>query len=484
MNPTSPNETSALIPNPTEGMIRSAAVEDYVSDEASVQESLNMHFDRIGATTVRPGVTAYTAAALSAFATGYHQWTQAGTSNRLLIAQDGLAIKKLSGGSWSTIHTNVVAGRVRSSQMNNTTFFVNGNAGDNPASYDGTTYTSGVASLPKGDYINSGFEKRVWVGNKASGKVFYTDQIPFGDPVTGGAEFIYFNAENGQAMTGLFQAQKALLVFYPDNIFRIYGATSSDPYPAYFVGTYSQESIVKGKDGLYFHHSSGFYKFQYDGQPQEISRKVIDFVQAIPRSAYDNVFGWTDEDHVYWHVGNLTVDGIPYKNVVFRYTISSQMWTIYSYFSKESSTKTLTAAFIYDDGSNLTRIVGVNDGTTAIINSGTTDLGDPIFYNNISRWMSMTKAQSRYQNLKSIAVTHINGAGAILEAQVDKDIEDKWTFIGDYDEKYVTLFQSVNTNLNAFNRVRFRTRGTSTGTSPIFGTMEIINYEDLGAFYN
>lgn len=484
MNPTSPNETSALIPNPTEGMIRSAAVEDYVSDEASVQESLNMHFDRIGATTVRPGVTAYTAAALSAFATGYHQWTQAGTSNRLLIAQDGLVIKKLSGGSWSTIHTNAVAGRVRSSQMNNTTFFVNGNTGDNPASYDGTTYTSGVASLPKGDYINSGFEKRVWVGNKASGKVFYTDQIPFGDPVTGGAEFIYFNAENGQAMTGLFQAQKALLVFYPDNIFRIYGATSSDPYPAYFVGTYSQESIVKGKDGLYFHHSSGFYKFQYDGQPQEISRKVIDFVQAIPRSAYDNVFGWTDEDHVYWHVGNLTVDGIPYKNVVFRYTISSQMWTIYSYFSKESSTKTLTAAFIYDDGSNLTRIVGVNDGVTAVINSGTTDLGDPIFYNNISRWMSMTKAQSRYQNLKSIAVTHINGAGAILEAQVDKDIEDKWTFIGDYDEKYVTLFQSVNTNLNAFNRVRFRTRGTSTGTSPIFGTMEIINYEDLGAFYN
>lgn len=481
MNPT---ETSALIPNPTEGMIRSAAVEDYVSDEASVQESLNMHFDRIGATTVRPGVTAYTSAALSAFATGYHQWTQAGTTNRQLIAQDGLDIKKLSGGSWSTIHTNTVAGRVRSSQMNNTTFFVNGNAGDNPASYDGTTYTSGVASLPKGDYINSGFEKRVWVGDKSSGKVFYTDQIPFGTAVTGGSEFIYFNAENGQAMTGLFQAQKALLVFYPDNIFRIYGATSSDPYPAYFVGTYSQESIVKGKDGLYFHHSSGFYKFQYDGQPQEISRKVIDFVQAIPRSAYDNVFGWTDEDHVYWHVGNLTVGSVSYKNVVFRYTISSQMWTIYSYFSAASSTKTIKTAFVYDDGTNLNRLIGINNGVTATVNSGTTDLGDPIFFNNISRWISFTKMQSRYQNIKSLAVTHINGAGAILEAQVDKDIEDKWICIGDYDEKYVTLFQSVNTNLNAFNRVRFRTRGTSTGTSPIFGTMEVINYEDLGAFYN
>jgi len=478
-----PNQTTALIPNPTEGMIRSAAVEDYVSDESSVQESLNMHFDRVGAVTVRPGVTAYTAAALSAFATGYHQWTQAGTTNRQLLAQDGLDIKKLSGGSWSTIHTNTNAGRVRSSQMNNTTFFVNGNTGDNPGSYDGSTYTSGVASLPKGDYINSGFEKRVWVGDKTKGKVFYTDQIPFGTSVTGGTEFIYFNAENGQAMTGLFQSQKALLVFYPDNIFRIYGATSSDPYPAYYVGTYSQESIVKAKDGLYFHHSSGFYKFQYDSQPQEISRKVLDFVQAIPRSAYENIFGWTDEDHVYWHVGNLTLEGTTYKNVVFRYTISAQMLTIYSYFSGESSTKTLTTAFVYDDGTDLNRLVGVSNGVTAVVNSGTTDLGEPIFYNNISRWITFNKMQSEYQQLKSIAVTHINGAGAQLEAQVDKDIADKWTSLGTYDERYVTLFQSVNTNLNPFNRVRFRTSGYSTGTSPIFGTMEVINYEDLGAFY-
>jgi len=481
MNPT---ETSALIPNPTEGMIRSAAVEDYVSDESSVQESLNMNFDRIGTTTVRPGITSYTNATLSAFAKGYHQWTQAGTTNRQLIAQDGFDLKKFSGGSWTTIHTNSSNYRVRSAQMNNQTFFVCRYNTDATSSYDGTTYTVGVASLPKGDFINAGFEKRIWVGNRDEGRVYYTDQIPFGDPITGGSEYIYFNAENGQAMTGLFQVQKALLVFYPDNIFRIYGATSSDAYPAYYIGTYSQESIVKAKDGVYFHHSTGFYKFAYEGQPQEISRKVIDFIQAIPRLSYENVFGWSDEDHVYWHVGDLTVGGISYKNVVFRYTISSQVWTIYSYFSGNTSTKQLTTQFTYDDGINITRLVGINNGATAIINSGTTDLGEPIFYNNISRWMSFTKMQSRYQNLKSIAVTHINGAGAILEAQVDKDTEDKWTYIGDYDEKYVTLFQSVNTNLNAFNRVRFRTRGTSTGTAPIYGTMEVINYEDLGAFYN
>lgn len=478
-----PNQTTALIPNPTEGMIRSAAVEDYVSDEASVQESLNMHFDRIGAITVRPGVSAYTAAALSAFATGYHQWTDTANNTRKLLAQDGTKLKVLSGGSWSDVHTFVSSNRIRSSQFLNFTFFCNGNGGDTPGYYNGSTFTSGIGSLPKCDYINSGFDFRLWGADKVTNKIYYTERYIVGSPITGGTDFLQITPEMGQSITALYQSQKALLVFSQDNIFRIYGATSQDAYPAYYVGTYSQESIVKAKDGLYFHHSSGFYKFQYDGQPQEISRKVLDFVQAIPRSAYENIFGWTDEDHVYWHVGNLTLEGTTYKNVVFRYTISAQMWTIYSYFSGESSTKTLTTAFVYDDGTNLNRLVGVSNGVTAVVNSGTTDLGEPIFYNNISRWITFNKMQSEYQQLKSIAVTHINGAGAQLEAQVDKDISDKWTSLGTYDERYVTLFQSVNTNLNPFNRVRFRTSGYSTGTSPIFGTMEVINYEDLGAFY-
>ena len=475
-------ETPALIPNPTQGMIRSAAIEDYVSEEASVEESLNMQFDRIGASTVRPGVTAYSAV-LSSSPKHLGAWSQAGTTNRQLIAQDGSDIKALISGSWVTKHTNASAARIRTSQMNNLTFFVNGNGNDNPGSYDGSSYTSGVASLPKGDFISSGFEKRVWVGDKSNGKVFYTDQIPTGSPITGGSEFIFFNAENGQQMTGLFMSQKALLVFFQNNIFRIYGATSSDPYPAYYVGTYSQESICKAKDGLYFHHSSGFYKFNYDGQPQEISRRIIDFVQAIPRSSYDTIFSWVDDDHIYWHSGTMIMGGVTYKNVVFRYTISTQVWTIYSYFAKESSTRTLTCALIYDDGTNLNQLVGVSDGNVGRINDGTTDLGEEIFYSNITRWLCLTQEQSTYSMLKSIGVVHHNGAGALLEAQVDKDTPNKWVKLGTFDEKYITLFQGINTNLNSFNRVRLKTSGYSTGTAPIFGTIEILNYENLGTYY-
>jgi hypothetical protein len=473
---------SPKIPNQIMGMIRSASVEDFIADPDSVELSLNMHSDRIGATTVRKGLSEFTNATLASGAISLHQWSQAGTTNRELIAQQGLLLRELTAGVWTTIRTNTVAGRVRSSQMNNLTFFVNGNAGDDPGSYDGSTYSVGVDDLPKGDYINSGFEKRVWVGDKSSGKVYYTDQIPFGTAVTGGSEFIFFNAENGQAMTGLFQSQKSLLVFYPDNIFRIYGATSSDPYPAYFVGTYSQESIVKAKDGIYFHHSSGFYKFQYDGQPQEISRGVIDFIQAIPRSSYDTVFGWVDDDHVYWSVGNLTLQGVTYKNVVFRYTISSKVWTIYSYFA--SGSRTLTAAFTYDDAINLNRLVAISDGKIAVSESGTTDLGEPIFYELITRWISFTESQSEYQEVTQMAAIHINGAGANLEAQTDKDVPDKWAEIGTYDENYVTLFQSIAGDVLPFNRIRFRTRGTSTGTPPIFTSLEILNLDELGKYYN
>jgi len=476
----------ALIPNPTEGMIRSAAVEDRVSEPSSVQESLNMHFDRIGAVSVRDGLSLYTNQTLNNPPKHLGQWSLVGSANKQLIAQDNTEVKALIAGAWVTKHTASANARMRTAQMNNQTFFVNGFLNDVPGKYDGTTYTDNVGDLPKGDYISSGFEKRIWVGQKAEGRVYYTDQIPFGDPITGGSEYIYFNADNGQQMSGLVQAQKALLVFYPDNIFRIYGATASDSYPAYYVGTYSQESIIKAKDGIYFHHSSGFYKFNYDGQPQEISRRIIDFVQAIPRSAYDNIFGWTDDDHAYWHAGSIVLNGITYKNVVFRYTISSQVWTIYSYFSPLSSTKTMSCAIVYDDGNSLTRLVGVFNGTNggvATVNSGTTDLGDTIFYQTVSRWINFSTMQSTYQQVKSIAVLHINGAGAELDAQVDKDIEDKWTSLGNYDDKYATLFQSINTNLNPFNRIRFRTRGYSSGTPPIFGTMEIINYDDLGTFY-
>ena len=76
-----------------------------------------------------------------------------------------------------------------------------------------------------------------------------------------------FSPQDGESITGLIRVPRALLLFKQNHIYRIYSATNIDPYPAYNVGTYSQESIVQTKDGVYFHHPSGFYHFSYDSQP-------------------------------------------------------------------------------------------------------------------------------------------------------------------------------------------------------------------------
>jgi hypothetical protein len=467
------------IPNITEGIIRSAAITDVSSELSSVQEAVNVHYDRIGSTTVRNGLTAYSAV-LSGSPISLGVWNN--NTTQKLLAQVGNTVYAYSGGVWTSLGTNTTGGsaKVRYAQFIDYTYMVNGRTNDAVKSYDGSTYgTANTASLQKGDYISAGFDSRVWIGSAPENKVYYSDQIPVGSAMAGGTEFIYFSPGQGEFITGLYTYKKALLVFMQNSIFRIYGPDVSDPYPAYFVGTYSQESIVRAKDSLYFHHSTGFYRYSPNGEPQELSKRIKDIVEAIPRANYDDVFGWADDDNVYWHVGNVTIGSRTFRNLVVRYTLSSNNWTWYEYFNKQGSTRVLTSAVTYDDGVTLNRLVGVSDGNVANINTGNTDLGDTIFYDEIGRWYTIGELQSDLMEIKSMAGVGYGASGATLEAQIDQDDENTWRTVGTYSSDYVTMFNSI-VDLPPFNRVRFRKRGVSFGTPPIFDAIEIQNVDKKG----
>lgn len=482
------------IPNPVEGIIRSASIEDVISEPSSVQEAVNVHFDRMGAVTVRKGLTPYSAV-LSGIPTYLTAWSTTDHTNTnpnpQLIAQTGSTIQAYDGSAWSTKGTNGSTNQVHASQFINYTYFVNGNAGDAMNSYDGSVYSTAntfqFGTANKGDYLSGGLEGRLWIADDSTNRIWYSDQTPPGTALQAVItpypdNYIYFSPPQGQFITGMQLYQRAMLVFMPDYIYRVYGSTSYDAYPAYFVGTYSQNSIVQAKDTLYFHHSGGFYRFTYDSQPQEISRRIIDIINAIPRANYANIFGWQDFDHVYWAVGPVSVAGTSFKNLVCRYTISTQVWTFYDFLNSNTSTRSLKSALVYDDGTFLNQLIGISDGNVAST-TGTTDLGEPIFYYVTGRWMNLTSLQSAYQQVKSISVMHQNGAGAELSAQTDKDIPTKWRSIGTYDQNFVTLFQSVTAKVLPFNRIRFKTGGSTTGTGPVFGTMEVLDWDDLGFTY-
>ncbi len=284
-----------------------------------------------------------------------------------LYAQEGNAdIENWDGSNWTVRRSGLQnIEKARFAQFLNYIWMVNGNAtiGDPVMTSSGGNFGTDLvpAGFPPGDYIQAGFEGRVWVADKLYDVVYFTDIVQFTPPdlytLTYDADLNFiknFSPQNGQRITGLFTTPRALLLFKQDTIYRIYGAFSVDAYPAYNVGTYSQESIVQTKNGLYFHHSSGFYQFAYDSQPVEISRRVIDFIQAIPRDYYPEVKGiYNGLDAVEWHVGPLTVEGVYYESCVMRYTISTQVWTIYDYPGNE-----ITALILYDDGSRINMIVG------------------------------------------------------------------------------------------------------------------------------
>lgn len=469
------------VPYPTEGVIRTAQLNDTVTPENSVQLAVNMNFDQVGSVQTRNGMATY-ATTLGGSVTSFGTLNIQGGIKRL-FAQFGTTIQNWNGSAWTTVRTTSVATKARFSQWLNHLYMVNGT--DALQCSDGGAFaaTAGfvpATTMPVGDYISVGFEGRIWVANKANDAIYFSDIVQFTPPSTYSITYTAtnflknFSPQDGESITGLFRVPRALLVFKQNHIFRIFSASNVDPFPAYNVGTYSQESIVQAKDGLYFHHSSGFYKFNYDGQPTEISRRIIDFVKAIPRASYENIIGVYDGfDSVKWSIGSVTVEGVTYSNCQLKYTISTQVWTIYDFAGNN-----ITALVRYDDGTTIEQIAGTSTGVVAKLDSGTTDLTAPIYYELIDRWRSFTEMYSKSKSVSGVMVLTKNGGGGLFQYQTEKSPANVWNDIDTVSEDYATLFPNANTD--DFNTLRFRLRGNTSGTPIVLDGIELLSIQDKG----
>lgn len=470
------------IPYPTEGVIRSAQLNDTVTPENSAQLALNINFDRVGAWQTRPGVqTLYGSRSGSITSFGALN-IQGGVKK--LFSQVATDISVWTGSAWSSVRTCTTSNKARFSQWLNRLYMVNGV--DALQCSSGSTFSAEAGfvpatTMPLGHFIQAGFDGRIWIGNKDTDALYFSDIVQFSPPSTYTLTYTATNfiqtlsSQDGESMTGLFRVPRALLVFKQNHIYRVYNSANIDPYPAYNVGTYSQESIVQAKDGLYFHHSSGFYKFNYDGQPTEISKRVVDVVKAIPRANYENVVGIYDGyDAVKWSIGPCTIEGTAYTNLQMRYTISTQVWTIYDF-----PGNTVTALIPFDDGSNIYQTVGTAAGRVGQLDSGTDDFGEPIPYDFIDRWRSFLEMYSKAKEISGVAVMSLNGGGAQLQYQTDKSGPNVWEDIETLTEDFASLFPNGKTETD-FNILRFRLKGQTKGTPIVFTGIEILTLMDKG----
>jgi len=467
------------------GVIRQAEVDDSLIPEGAVTEAVNFHFDRKGAATVRSGLAALGGTVLASRpCVGLHN-AQSGTAIAVFSNGSSAAIYTFSGGAWAlSLDGGTASVAVRFVDFGSYTIALNfaqntyssmrfWNAGSsrhwhftgnpiNPQNMWG--YNPQFGDVFKSKVYVSGdrsYPSRLWFSSVISS----TGNITWSPTV----DYVDINPGDGEDNTGLKRYSLELLFFKPNYIYR-FRTSGVDPDPLIKIGTRSHESIVEGKRGLYFHHDSGFYRYS-GGYPTEISRPISDIVEAIPFTKYSSIAGWNDADHVYWSVGNVTVQEASgpttFKNATIRYTESSDVLTLYSYASE------VTRGMAYNSGSTLTRVVGTDMGSVATHNSGTTDMGEPIKYRVRTKWYEWENIATT-KVLEELITVCEKAQGSELFYQIDEKYA--WLSIGQL-KKMINHFTKQQIR---FNRIRFQLAGISRNEPPIFRSLEVIKGTNEG----
>jgi hypothetical protein len=156
-----------------------------------------------------------------------------------------------------------------------------------------------------------------------------------------------------------------------------------------------------------------------------------------------------------------------------RYSISTQVWTIYDFAGTN-----ITALIRYDDGTNIEQVCGTSTGIVGKLDSGYTDFGNKIYYELIDRERSFTEMTSHSKNITGIAVIAENGGGAEFQYQGNDSGVNEWKQLGILKSKMVTLIPNAQTD--DFNEVTLRFCGYSSGTPIILKGIELLTVQDKG----
>lgn len=443
----------------------------------AVEESINVNFDKMGSARTRRGTTLLgTAGVLSGNLLGLYEFRDSGAGvNNQIIAVNGTVVYYLSGTTWTSKRTTLTSGsKARFTTFLDFVFMVNGT--EATAIWDGNPSnsfitTGNAASAPTGTFIEN-YRSRVWIaGNSSKPDRVYYSSVPSAiatpiitwstDDTTG--DWIDISPMDGENITGLKRAKGALLVFKNNHLYRIFSVNQADPDPQINIGTYSQESIVEAENGIYFHHPTGIFIYS-DGAIKRISKPIQDVIDNITLANYSKVCGWNNGDYVYFSVGNITMNGITYSNVVVRYTISSQVWTIYSY-----PTQFLVSSN-YNDSSVLYKLAGDNGGSVLKTDTGNTDNTTPINFSLITRPYTFDGVFYTKKTISKMAFHHKNAQGSSLTWQADDDEVNTWKDLASV-SWYVS--KPFTTNIKG-NKIKFRWSGTSSGEPMEFISLDPI----------
>lgn len=366
-------------------------VSDNLTPTNTMRLILNMDLDVLGTARVRKGLTAIggqTVDNKSSLGLYHFKDSGSGTNNQQIACVNN------SGGTYSVTYYNAsgtwtaigsgssftASAKFRFETFLDLVFLVN-SAADSPKSWTGATAsswgTTQLTSAPSGKFIKL-YKSRLYIaGTTANPDRLYFSSIPdTSNNITWDTtnDWLDINPSDGQNITGLERNGTQLLIFKNRSMYR-WNGSATDADLIVDVGCSSQESIHTRNGITFFFNPQGVYATS-GGYPTRISRQIQRWIDAIPAAYYDDVSGITDEDNYYCSIGDVTVDGVAYTNVVLVYNIPGKVWTVRTY--PEEILR--FASQVESDGTESIMCAN-DDGDVHTFNYGSTDAGTSIKYN-------------------------------------------------------------------------------------------------------
>lgn len=133
-----------------------------------------------------------------------------------------------------------------------------------------------------------------------------------------GSNWFLVGEDDGDSITGFGENSNRLLIFKTFSLWRYDG---NEAIKVADVGTTSQRSVQTIDQITIFANRKGVYVF--DGvQATLVSRKMQKWIAAIPDADFTKLTSWVDGNTYNLYIGNVTVDGIAYPNVVLKFDVT------------------------------------------------------------------------------------------------------------------------------------------------------------------
>lgn len=372
--------------NSSRGLVQ--PVSHLLAPADSVYFSQNLEYDtKIGVAKIRTGTARVGDQIVdNAEVVGVHQFiTTAGTAILLAAVNDAATptnsdIYSLTGSTWTKRKENLTKDiKTRFLTYLDTVVVYNGTDAAT-CSVNGTAWAAATgnldgANLPLGD-VAIEWNDRIYVSGVSGEKHrLYYSSTPTAGVIswTSGNGYLDIEPEDGGGdITALAKVPGYLLIFKERSLKR-WNGSSTFPDDLFKVGAASMEAVCLGKGAAYFFSADGKGIYATAGSyPALISTPVKNLIDAIPSSYYTSVSSHSDGTDVRFSIGDITLDGLTYNNVVLKYNIETQTWSAHSYGTEAKVWTT------YKTGGATYTIFGDDDGEIVTLEAGTTDGAVPI----------------------------------------------------------------------------------------------------------